>query len=87
MPPRRAIDGIEDARKRPCHDDPASRQVHDHARRGKIGDVEWNAPGIFQMFGRPKRIDIGKPDQLEGGGGGESVKKHALASFCNVTIK
>lgn len=74
---RRAVGGVEDARKRSGEDDPARRQVHDRPRGSEIGDVERNAPGIFQRLGRSKRIDIGKPGQLEGGGRGESVEEHA----------
>ncbi len=45
-----------------------ARQVHDRSRRREVGDVERNAAGIFQRLGRPKRVDIGKSDQLKRGG-------------------
>ena len=43
----------------------------------KFADVERNAPGILHLLGRPKRIDVGEPDQLKRGGWGEGVEQHA----------
>ncbi len=56
----------------------APRQVTRSARAAaEVGDVERNAAGVFHRLGRPKRVDVGKPDQLERGGRGESVEEHA----------
>jgi hypothetical protein len=73
-PARHAIGGVEDAREGSHQDDAARRQSDDGAGGREVRDVERNASGILHRLDRPKRIDIGKADQLKCGGRGEGVE-------------
>lgn len=73
---RHPIGGVEDARKRPHHDDAACRQGDHGAGRCEVWDVERNASGVLHRLDRSKRIDVGKADQLERGGWSEGVEQH-----------
>lgn len=75
-PTRHAIGGIEDACERSHHDDAARRQGDDGTGSREVRDVQWNASRIFHRLDRPKRIDIGKPDQLKRGGRSKVVEQH-----------
>ena len=78
IPPGHPIGGVEDARERAHHDDAAAGQGDDSASRREIPDVERNASRILHRLDRPKRIDVGKADQLKRRGWGEGVEQHAL---------
>lgn len=39
----------------------------------KVRNVERNAPRVLHRLDRPKRIDVGKADQLERGGWSEGL--------------
>ncbi|MEY9691362.1 hypothetical protein ABH976_002508 [Bradyrhizobium ottawaense] len=55
------------------------RQGDDGAGRGEVRNVERNASGVLHRLDRPKRIDVGKADQLKSGGRSEGVEQHGLA--------
>jgi hypothetical protein len=64
-PARHPIGGVQDARERSHHDDAARGQRDDGAGCRDVRDVERDASGILHRLDRPKRIDIGKADQLK----------------------